>query len=348
LKKHFLKSVINKNSKIKFAIKNLSESNLQICFICENEKLIGTLTDGDVRRAILKGIKLDEKVSNIMNKKYFYLRENETYEKAKRFMDIYKIKQIPLIDRSKKLCNVFFSETIGSSNIIDNPFLIMAGGFGKRLYPRTKNCPKPLLPLAGKPILEHIINKIRNEGFREIVISTHYLSEMIVEYFGNGKQFGVDISYIKENKPLGTSGAISKFKNVKNKSFIVCNGDVLTDISFNQLLEHHLSNKAKATMAVRKYSWQNPFGVIKTNGINITKITEKPVAETYVNAGIYVFSPDVKNFVTSNKKLEMPDLFRTLRKKKLRTIVFPMFENWLDIGNSNEYEKAQKRLFKKV
>ena len=339
----FSKAIIKKQNTIKEAIRNLANSSLQICFICENKKLLGTLTDGDIREAILKKISLDSPVKNIMNKNYLSVDSNLSYKKARALLRIYKINQIPVLDKKKNLINVFFSETIEVTASYDNPIIIMAGGFGKRLYPITKNCPKPLLPILGKPILEHIVNKFKSEGFKNIFISTHYLGNMIKEYFGNGKNFGVNINYIEENKPLGTAGCISKFKTKKKLDFIVCNGDVLTDISFPQLLAHHLENKSTATMAVRRFFWQHPFGVIKTDGIKIKSIKEKPTQETYVNAGIYVFKYKVKKMIKQNKKTEMPELFRVIKKKKQKTIIFPMFENWLDIGDTKEYEKAQKK-----
>ena len=339
----FSKAIIKKQNTIKEAIRNLANSSLQICFICENKKLLGTLTDGDIREAILKKISLDSPVKNIMNKNYLSVDSNLSYKKARALLRIYKINQIPVLDKKKNLINVFFSETIEVTALYDNPIIIMAGGFGKRLYPITKNCPKPLLPILGKPILEHIINKFKNEGFKNIFISTHYLGNMIKEYFGDGKNFGVNINYINENKPLGTAGCISKFYPKKKLDFIVCNGDVLTDISFPQLLAHHLENKSTATMAVRRFFWQHPFGVIKTDGIKIKSIKEKPSQETYVNAGIYVFKYNIKELIKQNKKTEMPEVFRMIKNKKKKTIIFPMFENWLDIGDTKEYEKAQKK-----
>jgi dTDP-glucose pyrophosphorylase len=342
-RKIFSKAILKKSNSINEAIENLANTGLQICFICEGKKLIGTITDGDIRRAILKKKNLETQIKEIMNKKFISIKKNSSPNKAKTLMNYYKINQIPAIDKNKNLSDVFFSETIGTSLQYENPVIIMAGGFGKRLMPLTKNCPKPLLPVLGKPVIEHIIIKLKNEGFKNIFISTHYLANMIKEYFGNGKDFGVSINYIDEKTPLGTAGCLSQFKSNNNKDFIVCNGDVLTDIPFPQLLEYHLKNKSTATMAVREYFWQHPFGVIKTNGIKIRSITEKPVEKTYVNAGIYVFKNKIKKILKKNKKIAMPEFFRLLKKKKYNTIVFPMFEKWLDIGNTKEYELAQKK-----
>ena len=342
-RKFFTKAILKKTNSINEAIKNLSNSGLQICFVCDGKKLIGTVTDGDIRRAIIKKKNLEEKISEIMNKNYIFIHKNSSIQKAKTLMNLYKINQIPVIDNNKNLLNVFFSETIESPAQYQNPVIIMAGGFGKRLMPLTKDCPKPLLPILGKPVLEHIIIKLKNEGFRNIFISTYYLANMIKEYFGDGKNFGVMINYIEEEIPLGTAGCLSKFKSNNSKDFIVCNGDILTDISFTQLLDHHMKNKSTGTMAVREYFWKHPFGVIKTDGLKIKSIKEKPIEKTYVNAGIYVFKNKIIKMLEKNKKLEMTDFFRLLKKKKYNTIVFPMFENWLDIGDAKEYARAQKK-----
>ncbi len=343
IKKFFNKSILNKNNSIKEAIENLALSGLQICFVCDGKKLLGTITDGDIRRAILKKVNLETKVEKIMNNNYISITINSSPKKAKTLMNFYKINQIPVIDKNRNLVNVFFSETIETNLQYDNPVIIMAGGFGKRLMPITKNCPKPLLPVLGKPVLEHIITKLKNEGFKNIYISTHHLANMIKDYFGHGKNFGVSIKYIDEKIPLGTAGCLSRFEPKNDKDFIVCNGDVLTDIPFAQLLEYHIENNSSATMAVREYFWKHPFGVIKTSGLKIKSITEKPIEKTYVNAGIYVFKNKVKNIIQKDKKIEMPEFFRILKKKKYNTIVFPMFENWLDIGDTKEYERAQKK-----
>ena len=195
-KKIFTKAVLKKTNSLNEAIKNLSKTGLQICFICEGKKLIGTITDGDIRRAILKKKNLETRIKEVMNKNYIFIKKNSSIKKAKTLMNLYKINQIPVIDKNNNLLDVFFSETIETSLQYENPVIIMAGGFGKRLMPLTKNCPKPLLPVLGKPVIEHIIIKLKNEGFKNIYISTHYLSNMIREYFGNGKNFGVTINYI--------------------------------------------------------------------------------------------------------------------------------------------------------
>lgn len=342
-KNFFIKSVLKTSNSIREAILNLNNTGLQICFVCDERKLLGTVTDGDIRRAIIKNKNLNNSVKEIMNKNYLSIRESSTAQRAQTLMSYYKINQIPVVGKNNELINVFFAETIENLVEYKNPVIIMAGGYGKRLMPLTKYCPKPLLPLLGKPIIEHIIIKLKNEGFKNIFISTHYLANMIKDYFGSGNKLGVSINYIDENIPLGTAGCLSKFDPNNNMDFIVCNGDVLTGISFSKLLNYHLKNKSSATMAVKEYFFQNPFGVVKTNGLKIKSITEKPLKKSYINAGIYVFKNRIKKILKKNKKIDMPDFFRLLTRKKHKTIVFPIFENWIDIGDAKEYESVQKK-----
>lgn len=220
----------------------------------------------------------------------------------------------------------------------------MAGGFGKRLLPKTKNCPKPLLPVNGKPLLEHIINQFKNEGFENIYISIHYLGQMIKDYFGDGSNFGINIRYLEEQQPLGTAGALFLLNEKFSEPVLVCNGDVIAQISFANLLEYHKSENAFATMAVRSYVWQHPFGVVKVKGNLIKSIKEKPKAETYVNAGIYVFDNLVRKLSDKPKKIDTTKIFEILRTKKKKTIVYPLHEEWLDIGDAKQYEKAQANI----
>ncbi len=345
MKKNFyLKSIIDIKSTIKDAIENLNNTDLQICLVCKDKKLIGTLTDGDIRRGLIKGMTLETKIEQILNKKFIFLSEKDSFEKASYLMNLHKIHQIPVVDKNFRLKNLFLLDSNKFANKKENPVVIMAGGFGKRLLPRTKNCPKPLLPVSGKPLLEHILNQFKNEGFVNIFISIHYLGGMIKDYFGNGKGLGLNINYIEEKTPLGTAGSLSLLKEETNQPIIVCNGDIMAQISFSNLLEYHTKENATATMAVRSYIWQHPFGVVSTKGIVIENIDEKPKAETFVNAGMYVFDSSIKKFLNEPKTLDIPKLFEMLMRNKKKTIIYPLHEEWLDIGDAQQYEKAQSKI----
>jgi NDP-sugar pyrophosphorylase family protein len=218
--------------------------------------------------------------------------------------------------------------------------VIMAGGQGTRLRPHTENCPKPLLPVAGKPILEHIIDRARTEGFRHFVLAVHSLGHMIEEHFGDGNRWQVRIDYVREKSPLGTAGAIGLLDPRPQVPFLVSNGDVLTDIRYGELLDFHLRYQACATMAVRLHEWQHPFGVVRTKGVDIVGFEEKPIARTHVNAGIYALDPAALEVLQPNEPCDMPTLFRRLQDRSARTIVYPMHEPWLDVGRVDDYQRA--------
>jgi len=222
-----------------------------------------------------------------------------------------------------------------------NLMVIMAGGEGTRLRPHTENCPKPLLPVGGKPMLEHIIERARAEGFLRFVLAIHYLGHMIEDYFGDGSRWQVQIDYLREESPLGTAGAIGLLDPRPNAPFLVSNGDVLTDIRYGELLDFHCYHGASATMAVRLHEWQHPFGVVRTKGVDIIGFEEKPIARSHINAGIYVLEPMTLEALTPGERCDMPTLFSRLQERTVRTIVYPMHEPWLDVGRADDLRRAQ-------
>jgi NDP-sugar pyrophosphorylase family protein len=224
----------------------------------------------------------------------------------------------------------------------ENIMVIMAGGMGTRMRPYTEDCPKPLLPVAGKPMLEHIIERAKLEGFSQFIIAIHYLGHMIEECFGDGEQLGVEIAYLKENAPLGTAGALSLLNPKPRLPFVVTNGDVITDIRYGELLDFHVRHAAAATMAVRIHEWQHPFGVVQMQGVEIVGFEEKPVARTHINAGVYVLDPSVLNLLDDDQRCDMPTLFERLQVKNNRTVAYPMHEPWLDVGRPDDLVVANK------
>jgi NDP-sugar pyrophosphorylase family protein len=219
--------------------------------------------------------------------------------------------------------------------------VIMAGGMGTRLRPHTENCPKPLLPVAGKPMLEHIIERAKLEGFSHFVLSIHYLGHMIEDYFGNGEHLGVQIDYLREQSPLGTAGALGLLNPRPDTPFVVTNGDVITDIRYGELLDFHIRHGAAATMAVRVHEWQHPYGVVQTKGVEIVGFEEKPVARSHINAGVYALDPDALNNLSADTHCDMPTLFERLQAKAQRTVAYPMHEPWLDVGRPDDLVAAQ-------
>jgi NDP-sugar pyrophosphorylase family protein len=214
--------------------------------------------------------------------------------------------------------------------------VIMAGGKGIRMRPYTENCPKPMLEVGGKPMLEHIIERSKADGFRNFIIALNYLGHMIEDHFGDGSNWKVKISYLREEEPLGTAGALSILQKSLDKPFLVTNGDVMTDIHYCDMLDFHLHHNAMATMAVSQYEIQNQFGVVKTKGLEIEGFEEKPIYRSHINSGIYVLNPDVLNLLESNKRCDMPTLFEQIKENGGRTIVYPMHEPWLDVGRPED------------
>jgi len=337
-------SILSPDHQIKDAITNLNKTNLQIVLISKKNKLVGTITDGDIRRSLLKGYSLNEKVSKIMKKNFINVNQKISYTEAKDIMRAKSILQIPILSKDKKIVGLhIWSHQIFTKKKL-NLVLIMAGGFGKRMKQKTLFNPKPMIVLHGKPILEHIINNLKNNGFTNIIITTHYLEHKITKYFGNGKKFGVKIKYIKERKPLGTAGALSKIGSLKYP-LLVTNGDVISNINYSELLKYHYKNNSTATMSVREVKSKHTFGVVESDGRKIKRIDEKPTSKIYINAGIYVLNTSVIKFIKKNSFLSMTDLFNQIIKKNKKTILFPLFENWQDFAKPKDL-KISKRKFR--
>jgi NDP-sugar pyrophosphorylase family protein len=253
-----------------------------------------------------------------------------------------KIQQIPIVDESHRAVGLHLWDELAKPSMRENIMVIMAGGMGTRMRPYTEDRPKPLLSVAGKPMLEHIIERSKLEGFSQFIIAIHYLGYMIEECFGDGERLGVEIKYLKENAPLGTAGALSLLNPKPRLPFVVTNGDVITDIRYGELLDFHVRHAAAATMAVRIHEWQHPFGVVQMQGVEIVGFEEKPVARTHINAGVYVLDPSVLNLLDDDQRCDMPTLFERLQVKNNRTVAYPMHEPWLDVGRPDDLVVANK------
>ena len=344
-KKIWKKALVKNNAKIKNVIKNLNHTGFQITLIVSsNGKLVGTVTDGDIRRGLLKGLDFNSPINSIMNINPMVAPQKIKKKDAIQLMKSNKIYHLPLVNKSHHVVDMFFLNESEIAANLSNTFVIMAGREGKRLYPLTKNTPKPLLKVGNKPILEHIIERAKLQGFKNFIISVNYLADKIIKYFGDGSKWHVNINYLKEKSPLGTAGALSLLKPKPNNCFLVTNGDVLTEINYSELINFHSLHKAKATMAVQVYESQQPYGVVKTDGIKLVGFEEKPISRSHINAGIYVFEPTVLNHLANNQNCDIPALFNQLQKYKKRTIVYPIHETWLDLGRINDFKKAQKIL----
>jgi len=314
--------------------------------IDENKKLLGTVSDGDIRRAILRGISLNDIVKNVYFKSPTVANINDSKEKIINICTTKKIHQIPIVDNDGNLIGLEILDELVSKETKPNKVILMVGGLGTRLRPLTENTPKPMLLVGGKPILETIIEKFASYGFVNIVLCVNYKSNIIRDYFGDGSSFGVNIEYISEDKRMGTAGALSLLREKPTEPFFVMNGDLLTKVNFEHLLNYHLSNSAMATMCVREYNLQVPFGVVKLENEKIKSIEEKPTHKFFVSAGIYMLSPDVCEYIPKNEFYDMPTLFEKLIELDRNVISFPIREYWLDIGRVEEFEKANREYHK--
>lgn len=328
-------------STLRQAIKNLDYSALQIALVISEDNILqGTITDGDVRRGLLKGLDMDSAVEKIIFREPLVVPPEMSREMVLHLMRANKVHQIPVVDDRRRVVGLHLWDEIGTQASRPNIMVIMAGGMGTRLRPHTENCPKPLLPVAGKPMLEHIIEKAMADGFKHFILAVHYLGHMIEEYFGQGEKWKVNIEYLREETPLGTAGALGLLAQKPAHPVLISNGDVLTDVRYGEMLDFHNRHEAAATMAVRLHQWQHPFGVVKTKGVEIVGFEEKPTYRTHVNAGVYVLAPKAFEFLLPREHCDMPLLFEKLSKDGKKTIVYPMHEPWLDVGRSEDYDQA--------
>jgi dTDP-glucose pyrophosphorylase len=336
------KTLVLETATIQDTISCLDKAAMQIVMVVNpHQQLIGTITDGDIRRALLNGLMLDSPIDTIIQREAFVVPESMEQEIILKIMSANSIRQIPIIDENRQVVGLHTWENLTVKSNLGNPMVIMAGGLGTRLHPITQKCPKPLLPVYGKPIMEHILVRAIAEGFCHFYVSVNHLSHMIEDYFGDGNKWGVEIEYIREDKPLGTAGALTNLKDIVSVPFVVTNGDVLTHMRYSEFLDFHINHHADATMAVRVYEWQNPFGVVNIDGLDIIGLEEKPIDKSHINAGIYVLDPAAFECLKPQEKCDMPTLFDRIRNLGNRTVAYPMHEPWLDIGRPDDFERAE-------
>lgn len=337
--------VISPTITIKEALAIINEHAYRAAFVVDaQKKLIGLVTDGDVRRGLLNNISLTKPVSAIMNKAPVFCYEKDaTPGVIHELLVKNRFLHVPIVDDEYRLVDILTYDNFLKIKKRDNPVFIMAGGFGTRLKPLTDNCPKPMLKIGDKPILERIMLHLKKCGFHRFYFSTHYLAEQITEYFGDGKKWDVSIQYVYEAQPLGTGGALSLLPDdIGNLPLIMTNGDVLTKVDFAQLLDFHDEHESCATVGVREYYHQVPFGVIEMDGHYIKGMVEKPRHRSFVNAGIYVLQPEVVKSLKNDEKIDMPTLLGNHMSDGSKISSFPIHEYWLDVGRMDDFELAQR------
>ena len=330
-------AILPARSTIEQAIRNLDQVAIKIVLVVnEKGELEGTISDGDIRRGLLKGLDLNSPIASIIHRNALVVPPEMGREMVMQLMVANKLQQIPVVNEHRHIVDLYLWDEITTVPVRPNMMVIMAGGMGTRLRPHTENCPKPLLPIAGKPMLEHIIGRAKLEGFIHFVLAIHYLGHMIEERFGNGERLGVQINYLREKSPLGTAGALGLLNPLPNFPFVVTNGDVITDIRYGELLDFHTRHTAAATMAVRVHEWQHPFGVVQLQGVEIVGFKEKPIARSHINAGVYALEPSALSVLSADAHCDMPILFQRLQTQSKRTIAYPMHEPWLDVGRPDD------------
>jgi dTDP-glucose pyrophosphorylase len=323
-------------------IEVIDKGSLQLALVVDTKrKLLGIVTDGDIRRALIRHQSMDCLISDVMHKTPIMAQAGTSRSKLLNLMNKNGLLAIPIVDKGI-LVGLETLQKIVSRSHHDNPVFLMAGGFGTRLKPLTDNCPKPLLKLGGKPILETILENFISSGFHHFYISTHYMPEKIQDYFGDGSQWGVDIQYIHEEQPLGTGGALGLLPDdMPDLPIIMMNGDLLTKVDLEHLLSYHKEQNGIATMCVTEYEYQVPYGVVQTNDHQVVSMVEKPTNKFFVNAGIYVITPDLIRKVVKNQVVDMPTLISEQIENGDKVSVFPIHEYWRDIGKWNDYNQAQ-------
>ncbi len=329
------------NTPISKAIEIIDYAGLQIALVInEKGQLLGTVTDGDIRRAILKQLSLDEPVSKIMNSNPRFIHRDQSRETAALLIQSSKVRQIPVLDEKYRVLGLEIADELLYSPLRDNWVILMAGGVGSRLKPLTASCPKPLLKVGGKPVLETIMESFIEQGFRHFYFSVNYKAEMIIEYFGDGSRWAAEIRYLHETKQLGTAGAVGLLPAKPEEPLLLMNGDILTKINFGQLLDFHQKNLTEATMCIREQCSQIPYGVVTIDKNRLQQIDEKPQQCFFINAGLYVLNPEVLNYIPVGSYFDIPDLLKTLLQKGKEIAVFPVREYWIDIGRFDDLERA--------
>jgi len=337
-------AILPMSATIEEVITNLTKVSIKIVLVVNDTgKLQGTISDGDIRRGLLRGLNLKSPIESIIHHTPLVVTDEIGREAVRKLMVVNKIQQVPVVDEQHHIVGLYLWDEIATPLIRPNLMVIMAGGMGTRLRPHTENCPKPMLTVSGKPMLEHIIERAKEEGFSHFVLAIQYLGHVIEEYFGDGNRLQVRIDYLREQSPLGTAGALGLLNPQPSLPFAVTNGDVMTDIHYGELLDFHTRHNATATMAVRVHEWQHPFGVVQTNGIDIVGFEEKPVHRSHINAGVYVLEPEALCLLERDARCDMPTLFERLQVIEKRTVAYPVHESWLDVGRQEDLTRANNK-----
>lgn len=346
---------IGPESTLRDAIAKMNENRMGVILVVDScRHLLGMITDGDVRRAVLAKLDLFSKVTAVLESKIntqyatplvaFDGEEKAVYLKL---LQESRLSHLPILNKKKQVVGLVSSDDLMTESLIPVKAMVMAGGRGARLHPLTEDLPKPMLRVGDRPLLEIIIDQLKTAGIKNVNVTMHHKAEKITEHFGDGDNFGVKLNYVSENRPLGTGGALGLIQP-SDETLLVINGDILTQVDFKAMHQFHREYKADMTVAVRQYDFQVPYGVVKCDGPRVLRLQEKPIYNFFVNAGIYLLEPTVNPFIPGSERFDMTDLIQNLVNGGRRVISFPVHEYWLDIGEHSDYNKAQEEAGKFV
>ena len=342
--KNWRDTVVRPNADIRDTLRALNKGAQKIALICDDaDRLVAVVSDGDIRRGLLSELHMDDPVSVIANTKPKTVQQGLPRKEVKRILIDEGLGVLPILDQGNRVVGLHTLASISSRPELENPVFIMAGGFGTRLKPLTDDCPKPMLPIGDKPILQHTIERLKLQGFRNFFISTHYLPERIMDHFGDGGSLGVKLTYIHEEVPLGTGGALGLLPpNIAEKPLILLNGDVLTDLDFTEVLEFHESRAADATMCLREQETSLAYGVLEVEGEKVIKMEEKPTYRHLINTGMYVLSNACVKAVEKGRRIDLPSLLEQRICAGFLVSAYSFYGKWIDIGQMDDYIRAQR------
>lgn len=329
------------------ALATIQNGHVEIALVVDDAcRLIGTITDGDIRRAILGGVDMADRIEKLLERRVHPYDEPTTALLGTQPDDLLQtmrermLRHIPLLDGEGRVVELAWISELIEDVELPLSAVVMAGGYGTRLHPLTDNLPKPMLPVGDRPLLERIIDQLRQAGIQRVNLTTHYKKNIITEHFGDGTGFGVDIRYLEEDQPLGTAGALCLLE-AQEEPLLVINGDILSQIDFRAMMAFHREHEADMTVAVRQYKFSIPFGVVQVDGIKVTKMSEKPMVSHFVNAGVYLLNSDLCRLIPKDQSYDMTDLISRSVTEGRQVICFPVHEYWLDIGQHTDYKQAQ-------
>lgn len=343
------KLCINQDTTIDGAVKCLDLSRLGIVLVVDGQRrLIGTITDGDIRRAILAHIDFSQPVSLLLARKAnsAFAKPIATAADVKpetwlRLLQQHSIVHLPLLDENERVVGLVTRDDFLPGEPLPLRAVVMAGGAGRRLQPLTDETPKPMLPVGDRPMMEIILERLRTSGIRRVNVTVHHQAEKITRHFGNGNEFGVELNYVAEDRPLGTAGALGLMEKPQ-ETLLVINGDILTQVDFRAMLAYHQESKADLTVAVSRLDLQVPYGVVECEGSAVRQLTEKPTFGFFVNAGIYLIEPSAHGYIPNGRRFDMTELIQLLIDEGRSVVSFPIREYWLDIGSHDDYLRAQE------